>query len=67
MKKTSFKVVGGLALLAASSMAMASVVNTKHNLGASHPSGVDGNHTNATREWIGTKKSTATFAQLTII
>lgn len=50
MKKTSFKVVGGLALLAASSMAMASVVNTKHNLGASHPSGVDGNHTNATTE-----------------
>ena len=50
MKKTSFKVVGGLALLAASSMAMASVVNTKHNLGASHPTGVDGNHTNATTE-----------------
>lgn len=50
MKKTSFKVVGGLALLAASSMAMASVVNTKHNLGASHPEGVDGNHTNATTE-----------------
>src|SRR5450759_485972 len=50
MKKTSFKVVGGLALLAVSSMAMASVVNTKHNLGASHPSGVDGNHTNATTE-----------------
>jgi predicted CXXCH cytochrome family protein len=50
MKKTSFKVVGGLALLAASSMAMASVINTKHNLGASHPTGVDGNHTNATTE-----------------
>jgi predicted CXXCH cytochrome family protein len=50
MNKTSFKVVGGLALMAASSFAMASVVNTKHNLGATHPVGVDGNHTNATTE-----------------
>ena len=38
--KTSFaKVAGGLALLAASSAAMASVVNTAHNLGASNLSG----------------------------
>ncbi len=37
MKKTSFaKVAGGLALMAVSSVAMASVVNTKHNLGASN-------------------------------
>jgi len=50
MNKTSFKVVGGLALMAVSSFAMASVVNTKHNLGATHPVGVDGNHTNATTE-----------------
>lgn len=45
--KTSFaKVAGGLALFAASSVAMASVVNTPHNLGA----GGEGNHTNGTTE-----------------
>jgi len=47
--KTSFaKVAGGLALLAVSSVAMASVVNTKHNLGASNS--VSSNHTTATTE-----------------
>ena len=49
MKKTSFaKIAGGLALLAVSSIAMASVVNTKHNLGASNSAG--SNHTNNTTE-----------------
>jgi predicted CXXCH cytochrome family protein len=47
--KTSFaKVAGGLALLAVSSVAMASVVNTKHNLGSSNS--VSSNHTTATTE-----------------
>ena len=47
--KTSFaKVAGGLALLAVSSVAMASVVNTKHNLGAGNV--VLSNHTTATTE-----------------
>lgn len=47
--KTSFvKVAGGLALMAASSVAMASVVNTKHNLGASNMA--SSNHTTATTE-----------------
>ena len=40
------KIAGGLALMAASSVAMASVTNTKHNLGASGTN----NHTNATTE-----------------
>ena len=47
--KTSFaKVAGGLALLAASSVAMASVVNTAHNLGASNIPG--GNFNSDTTE-----------------
>ncbi len=47
--KTSFaKVAGGLALLAVSSVAMASVVNTKHNLGSSNSA--SSNHTTATTE-----------------
>ena len=62
MKKTSIaKIAGGLALLALSSMATASVVNTKHNLGATSNNqsalgnggpGSDGpsNHTTATTE-----------------
>jgi predicted CXXCH cytochrome family protein len=40
------KVAGGLALMAASSVALASVTDTKHNLGA----GGTNNHTNATTE-----------------
>lgn len=40
------KIAGGLTLMAASSVAMASVTNTKHNLGASGTN----NHTNATTE-----------------
>jgi predicted CXXCH cytochrome family protein len=40
------KIAGGLTLMAASSVAMASVTNTKHNLGASGSN----NHTNATAE-----------------
>lgn len=47
--KTSFaKVAGGLALLAVSSVAMASVVNTKHNLGATNTA--VSNHTTGTTE-----------------
>jgi predicted CXXCH cytochrome family protein len=46
MKTTFAKVSGGLALLAVSSVAMASVVNTAHNLGASG----EHNHSNATSE-----------------
>ena len=47
--KTSFaKVAGGLALLAVSSVAMASVVDTKHNLGASNQA--TSNHTTGTSE-----------------
>jgi len=47
--KTSFaKAAGGLALLAVSSVAMASVVNTKHNLGSSNMA--SSNHTTATSE-----------------
>jgi predicted CXXCH cytochrome family protein len=47
--KTSFaKVAGGLALLAVSSMAMASVVNTKHNLGSTNSA--SSNHTTNTTE-----------------
>jgi predicted CXXCH cytochrome family protein len=50
LMKTSFaKVAGGLALLAVSSVAMASVVNTKHNLGATNVAGFS-NHTTATTE-----------------
>lgn len=49
MKKTSFaKVAGGLALMAVSSVAMASVVNTKHNFSVSNM--VSSNHTTATTE-----------------
>ncbi len=40
------KIAGGLTLMAASSVAMASVTNTKHNLGATGTN----NHTNATTE-----------------
>lgn len=40
------KIAGGLALMAASSVALASVTNTKHNLGA----GGSNNHTDATTE-----------------
>ena len=55
MKKTTFaKIAGGLALLAVSSVAMASVVNTKHNLGANNnqtaANQLGSNHTNATTE-----------------
>ena len=55
MKKTTFaKIAGGLALLAVSSVAMASVVNTKHNLGANNNNTAanqfGSNHTNATTE-----------------
>lgn len=47
--KTSFaKVAGGLALLAVSSVAMASVVNTKHNLGSTNIA--SSNHTGGTTE-----------------
>jgi len=47
--KTSFaKVAGGLALLTVSSVAMASVVDTAHNLGASNQTG--GNFNNVTTE-----------------
>ena len=43
---TIAKIAGGLTLMAASSVAMASVINTKHNLGA----GGTNNHTNGTTE-----------------
>lgn len=47
--KTSFaKVAGGLAMLAASSVAMASVVNTAHNLGSTNQTG--GNYNTGTTE-----------------
>jgi predicted CXXCH cytochrome family protein len=49
MKKTTFvKVANGLALLALSSAAMASVVNTKHNLGATTILGSNNHTTNTT-------------------
>ena len=51
MKKTTFaKIAGGLALLAVSSVAMASVVNTKHNLGATNSVVGGSNHTSNTTE-----------------
>lgn len=54
MKKTTFiKVANGLALLALSSAAMASVVNSKHNLGATAGmpgGGQSNNHTTNTTE-----------------
>lgn len=45
---TIAKLAGGLTLMAVSSVALASVTNTKHNLGATNPIG--SNHTNGTTE-----------------